>query len=89
MRCAYLAANVGFSLENPRTSMIWGLSETFRPMQEPSAFMVELAHCAFGAKWAKPASPLTKATALKELVRRRSRDRAHQELRGRKSQGQL
>ena len=86
---ACLTARVGFSLENPRTSMIWELPEMQKLMDQPGVFVVELVYCAFGAKWLKPTRLLTNVDTLKELACRCTKDHQHQELRGRNSEGQL
>ena len=86
---ACLAAGIGFSLENPRTSMIWELPEMMKPMAMAEVFMIELVYCAYGARWLKPTRILTNVQALRALECRCSRDHVHQELRGRDHQGRL
>ncbi|CAK0878548.1 unnamed protein product [Prorocentrum cordatum] len=86
---ACLASGVGSSLESPRTSMIWGLPEMAKLVEQPGVFVVELVYCAFGARWLKPTRLITNVESLREPARRCSRDHPHQELRGRSAEGQL
>ncbi|CAK0894126.1 unnamed protein product [Prorocentrum cordatum] len=67
MRVARMAASAGFSPENPGAPLIWGLPEMIKLMDQEGAFAVEIAHCAFGAKWPKPTGPLANAAAQKDL----------------------
>ncbi|CAK0897173.1 unnamed protein product [Prorocentrum cordatum] len=86
---ACLASGTGFSLENPRTSMIWDLPDMAKLLTMDGVRVVEMVYCAFGARWKKPTRILTNVQALEELECKCSQDHDHQELRGRDSQGRL
>ncbi|CAK0825583.1 unnamed protein product [Prorocentrum cordatum] len=86
---ACLASGTGFSLENPRTSMIWDLPDMAKLLTMDGVRVVEMVYCAFGARWKKPTRIVTNVQALEELECKCSQDHDHQELRGRDSQGRL
>ena len=84
-----LKHGVMFSLENPVSSMMW----EFPPMREfveaHATFRVTMDYCRYGTPWKKPTTFLTNIEELRALGKRCNHRHAHQELRGRDSEGIL
>ena len=58
---------IGFSIENPRTSMIWSFPPFVQLAQREGVFIVDLVYCSYGAPWMKPTRLMTNVRALVEL----------------------
>ena len=79
---ACLKHGVGFSVENPKTSMMWLYPPMLRIAQRPDVYTVDLVYCRFGMKWMKQTRILTNIPALKKLACKCAGDHQHQILRG-------
>ena len=88
MRAAVLLAKtavqegIGFSLENPASSMVWLWEEMGSLLKMPGVIVVDLVYCAYGMPWMKPTRIVTNVKELAALARRCSGDHQHQMLRG-------
>lgn len=84
-----IAAGVGFSIENPLTSLLF----RWPPMQEimsmPGIYVVDLDYCRYGTPWRKPTRLLTDVASLITSRLRCLSNHVHQELRGRAPNGEL
>ena len=49
-----LMMGLGFSIENPRSSMIWFYPPMMKLMAMEGVYVVDLVYCSYGAKWLKP-----------------------------------
>ena len=63
-----LAMGLGFSIENPRSSMIWFFPPMMKLMAMEGVYVVDLVYCGYGAKWMKPTRLLTNVKQLLELA---------------------
>ena len=79
---AMLAAGLGFSLENPGSSMVWEYPAMRELANAPGVFCVDLVYCSYGMRWLKPTRFLTNIRALAALASKCSRDHEHIALRG-------
>ena len=86
---ACIEAKVGFSIENPHTSMMWDMPEMMDIQNASDSFSLSLVYCAYGAKWLKPTRLLTNVKELVSLATSCKGDHEHQTLRGSSPEGVL
>ena len=84
-----IEAKVGFSIENPCSSMLWDMPEMIDIKNTSGTTSVSLVYCAYGAKWLKPTRLLTNVKELASLARSCTGDHKHQTLRGLSPEGVL
>ena len=86
---ACMAAGIGFSCENPESSMMWHYPPMREIMMMKDIIVVDLVYCAFGMPWMKPTRLITNIPSLAALRRTCTRDHEHQPLRGASPSGVL
>lgn len=86
---AAIASGIGFSLENPLTSMLFQWPPMRKIMELPGVYVIDLDYCRYGTPWRKPTRIITNVSALIPLGVRCLGDHRHQELRGRAPDGRL
>ena len=79
---ACLQHGVGFSIENPRSSMMWLWGPMAKILEHPSVIIVDLVYCRFGAPWLKPTRLVTNIRELAALQGGCPGGHVHQALRG-------
>ena len=79
---ACLNAGIGFSCENPHTSMLWVFPEMKEVMEHATVIVVDLVYCSYGAPWKKPTRLITNVKAIAALASHCSGDHEHITLRG-------
>ena len=77
-----IACNVFFSLENPQTSRLWEFGPIHDILKNPKTHFFVLHMCGWGTPYKKPTAILTNMLALKQLIRKCTRDHEHVALRG-------
>ena len=79
---AAIESNIGFSLENPRSSMVWEWEEMKALMRAKGVVTIDLVYCMYGMPWLKPTRIITNVKELNVLSCQCSCGQVHQTLRG-------
>ena len=61
---------LGFTLENPMSSMIWDFPPMKEVMEMPGIFCVEVDYCMYGEDWKKPTTFITNIKQMSALGRK-------------------
>ena len=62
---AAVEAGIGFTLENPASSMCWGWGEMLKLLAMPGIYVIRLVYCSYGVPWKKATIIVTNGAECK------------------------